>query len=190
MPVTCKTAEVILFADDTIITAIGCQIIDVKDKIRHLDHSLHGTKLIINNDKIKQLNMKSASNSKITLYCLGVINKQNFKYLGLYIDYKLSFRSHIDSVKMRIGKQCGIISKLRHYAPRYQLLEYYGSNVVPIIQCENRYTVVVATVRLNVYFYRKRKLLNSFVFESVAIFLVIVFCRINSYRCLKSMFRK
>ena len=35
---------------------------------------------------------------------------------------------------MRLGKQCGILSKQRHYAPRNQLLEYYRSNVVPIIQ--------------------------------------------------------
>ena len=46
---TCKTAEVILFVDDTNITAIGCQMIDIKDDLRHLDHWLHGNKLIINN---------------------------------------------------------------------------------------------------------------------------------------------
>ena len=134
LPVTCKTAEVILFADDTNITAIGCQIIDIRDDLRHLDHLLHGNKLIINNNKTIQMNIKSASNSNFTLNCSEVINKPVCKYLGLYIDYKLSFRSHIDSVKMRLAKQCGILSKLRHYAPRNQLLEYYRSNVVPIIQ--------------------------------------------------------
>ena len=29
--------------------------------------------------------------------------------------------------------QCGIISKLRHYAPRYRLLEYYTKTLVPIL---------------------------------------------------------
>ena len=134
MPVTCKTAEVILFADDTNITAKGCQIIDFKDDLRHLDHWLHGNKLIINNDKTIQMNIKSASNSKFTLNCSEVIDKPVCKYLVLYNDYKLSFRSHIDSVKLRLGKQCGILSKLRHYAPLNQLPEYYRSNVVPIIQ--------------------------------------------------------
>ena len=80
------------------------------------------------------MNIKSASNSKFTFHCSEVINKTVCKCLGLYFDYKLSFRSHIDSVKMRLGKQCGFLSKLRHHAPRNQLLEYYRSNVVPIIQ--------------------------------------------------------
>ena len=58
---TCKTAEVIFFANDTNITAIGCEIIDIKDDLRYLDHWLHGNKLIINNDKTIQMNIKSAS---------------------------------------------------------------------------------------------------------------------------------
>ena len=56
------------------------------------------------------------------------------KYLGILVDNKLSFQSHIDFVKQRLGKQCGIISKLRHYVPRSQLLAYYSSNIKPIIQ--------------------------------------------------------
>ena len=35
---------------------------------------------------------------------------------------------------MRPGKLCGVISKLRHYVPRSQLIEYYRSNVVLIIK--------------------------------------------------------
>ena len=68
LPVTCKTAEVILFADDTNITAIGCHIIDIKDDLRHLDHWLHGNMLIINNDKTIQMNLK----------CFEVIDKPVF----------------------------------------------------------------------------------------------------------------
>ena len=56
------------------------------------------------------------------------------KYLGIYVDSKLSFQSHIEYVKKRLSKQCGIICKLRHYVPRKQLIDYYRSNVNPIIQ--------------------------------------------------------
>ena len=34
----------------------------------------------------------------------------------------------------RVGKQCSIISKLRHYVPRKQFLRHYDSNVKSIIQ--------------------------------------------------------
>ena len=56
------------------------------------------------------------------------------KYLGILVDSKLSFQSHIDYIKKRLSKQCGFICKLRHYVPRKQLIDYYRSNVNPIIQ--------------------------------------------------------
>ena len=56
------------------------------------------------------------------------------KYLGILVDSKLSFQSHIEYIKKRLSKQCGIICKLRHYVARKQLIDYYRSNVNPIIQ--------------------------------------------------------
>ena len=58
------------------------------------------------------------------------------KNLGIYVDSKLSFQSHIEYIKKRLSKQCCIIKqcKLRHYVPRKQLIDYYRSNVNPIVQ--------------------------------------------------------
>ncbi len=56
------------------------------------------------------------------------------KYLGLHIDYNLSFQSHIRSVADKVSKQCGIVAKLRHYVPRRKLIEYYKSNIKSILQ--------------------------------------------------------
>ena len=61
------------------------------------------------------------------------------KFLGVRIDAKLSFISHIEHVKKKLSKQCGIVSKMRHFFPRLQLISYYLSNVIPII----RYGVLV-----------------------------------------------
>ena len=46
----------------------------------------------------------------------------------------MSFKYHIEYVRAKLGKQCRIISKLRHFAPRKQLFLYYKSNFEPIIQ--------------------------------------------------------
>ena len=46
----------------------------------------------------------------------------------------MTFKFHIDFVKKRLGKQCAIICKLRHYVPRQLLIRYYKSNISPIIQ--------------------------------------------------------
>ena len=135
LPLTCKSAEIILFADDTNLTAIGCTVENVQSDLECLNKWLIANKLVINISKTVQMTVKSsASNCSFNLNALDITVKPVCKYLGIYIDCKLSFVSHVDFVKMRLGKQCGIISKLRHYVPRYQLLEYYRSNVVPILQ--------------------------------------------------------
>ena len=55
------------------------------------------------------------------------------KYLGIYVDSKLSFQSHIEYFKKKLSKQCGFICKLRHYIPRKKLIDYYRSNINPLI---------------------------------------------------------
>ena len=56
------------------------------------------------------------------------------KYLGVTTDAKLSFISHIEHVKKKLSKQCGIVSKMRNFDPRAQLISYFSSSVIPISQ--------------------------------------------------------
>ena len=56
------------------------------------------------------------------------------KYLGVIVDDKLKFFHHIQNVQSKLGRHCGVISKMRHYVPRSILLKYYMSNIKPIIQ--------------------------------------------------------
>ena len=39
---------------------------------------------------------------------------QSYKYLGIYIDEKLSWKKHISFLCEKLSKMCGIFSKLRH----------------------------------------------------------------------------
>ena len=81
------------------------------------------------------MNIKSsASHSTFFLSSLPLEIKPVCKYLGVYVDNRLSFLSHVDNVKMRLGRQSGILSKLRHFLPRSQLIRYYNSNMQPKIQ--------------------------------------------------------
>ena len=52
----------------------------------------------------------------------------------MFLYYKSSFKPHIESVLERLGRQCGIVSKLGHYVPRNVILRYYSSNIKPIFQ--------------------------------------------------------
>ena len=46
----------------------------------------------------------------------------------------MKFTEHIQEVKKKLAMQCGIVAKLRHYDPKSVLLQFYSSNIKPIIQ--------------------------------------------------------
>ena len=43
--------------------------------------------------------------------------KENAKYLGVMVDNKLSYLSHIHHVKSKLTKGNAILAKVRHYVP-------------------------------------------------------------------------
>ena len=133
-PHACNSTEIVLFADDTNVTAIGQINLRVEEDIIKLNYWLNANKLIINMDKTVEMNLKTSNSMTFQLNNCNIKKETVIKYLGVYIDSKLSFVSHIDNVKMRLAKQSGIISKLRYYAPRHQLLEFYRSNIRTTIQ--------------------------------------------------------
>ena len=167
LPFSCKSLQVLLFADDTNLTAINNDVKGIKEDLCNLNVWLNANKLAINLTKTVQMNLKpSASNPAFSLNQTVINCKPVCKYLGIYIDNKLSFHSHVDYVTKRLGKQCGIISKLRHYVPRFQIINYYHSNVAPIIQ----YGILVygccSYSRLNPIFSLQKKFLKFVYFRN------------------------
>ena len=135
LPLSANSVEIMLFADDTNITAVNCSNEDIRRDLKMINNWLNANKLVLNMEKTIQMNIgNSASNSQFRLNESNITIKPVCKYLGVFIDNKLSFLSHINYVKTRLSKQCGAISKLRHYVPKNQLLAYYRSNINPIIQ--------------------------------------------------------
>ena len=55
------------------------------------------------------------------------------KYLGVLIDKNLSWKYHIDAIATKIGKNVGLIAKLRHYVPRRILLNFNKSLIHPYL---------------------------------------------------------
>ena len=51
----------------------------------------------------------------------------NLRYLGAYLDNKLSRKSHIDILSTKLSKTCGMIYKLRHCVPLSTLKSIYFS---------------------------------------------------------------
>ena len=62
-----------------------------------------------------------------------------YKYLGVFIDRKLNFKSHIEYICGKISKACGALSKLRHVVSINVLKEVYYA----LIHSYLRYGIVV-----------------------------------------------
>ena len=136
MPLSCDQLDVLLFADDTNVTAMGKLDAQAGNHIRRLNQWLNSNKLVLNIDKTIQLNIKitnaslsrfqfDSSNGKFEAVC---------KYLGVLIDRESSFCVHVDLVKTNLSKQCGIVTKLRHYVQTTQRLQVYKSNINLVLQ--------------------------------------------------------
>ena len=98
---------------------------------------LCSNKLTLNSDKTTIINFtkdRSASNLSIDILDFTFQPKPFCNYLGVTVDDKLKFFHHIQNVQSKLGRHCGVISKMRHYVPRSILLKYYMSNIKPIIQ--------------------------------------------------------
>ena len=63
----------------------------------------------------------------------NLANDESAKYLGIHIDTKLSFHSHIKHLVKKLSRQVSVVARLRHYVPRGTLLKYYLTYIEPII---------------------------------------------------------
>ena len=138
LPIHCKHARVFLFADDTNLRFLNESCEEVQREIDNVKHWLDANKFCLNINKTVQLNLKSSEN-RFDNDNKYISNEPVCKYLGILNDFKFSFVYHLSVLKSRFSKQCGIISKLRHYAPRNKLNNYYKTNVRPTI----RYGILV-----------------------------------------------
>ena len=59
--------------------------------------------------------------------------KDHVKYLGVIIDRHLSWKHHINYIALKISRNIGIISTLRHFVPLKTLISIYNSLISPYI---------------------------------------------------------
>ena len=83
-------------------------------------------KLSINFKKTNFMLIKSPPKQAQTNISIHGIEKKNYvKYLGIYIDEHLNWKTQITHVNNKLGKNLGIINKLRHYLNLHTLKQLY-----------------------------------------------------------------
>ena len=136
LPTVCKFSEVFSFADDTNVTGLNCSVESFNQDLEAINKWLFLNKLSLNMDKTVQVSvsLNSASNQQLFINSIPLKIEGSRKYLGVYVDAKLSFNSHNNFIRSKLRKQCGIVLKMRHYVPKTVMIDYYGSNIKPILQ--------------------------------------------------------
>ena len=136
LPKVCQSTDVCLFADDTSISRLECSLSDFNNDLEAVHHWLNYNKLSLNIEKTVQVNVtkRSASTDSLLLDGIAIKVETSCKYLGVYVDNKLSFLTHINYFRERLRKQCSVIYRLRHNVPRSFLIRHYTANIKSIIQ--------------------------------------------------------
>jgi hypothetical protein len=109
----------------------------INEELIKLTDWLRANKLSLDISKSKYMLISSSNKLKVNLDIkIGNISlKQSefVKYLGIYIDQNLTWKSHINYISKKISKSVGIISKLRH-VDLPTLKQVYYSLVYPYLQ--------------------------------------------------------
>ena len=125
------------FADDTCIlyasnklksieTVLNCDLKLISDwlKSNRLSLNVDKSKLLMFKSKQKMLNSVSIS---IKLGGVKLIPSDDVKYLGVHLDKYLSWDLKTNQFSKKLSRANGILSKLRHFAPKKTLVSVYYS---------------------------------------------------------------
>ena len=124
-----------LFANDTCICVNADTIYNleylINSKLLSINNWLNANKLILNALKSKALiippkTRQQAPNLKITIDSCKISVVESVKYLGIYLDNKLTFGPHISFLQSKLSHSIGIIFRIKYYVPaRVLFLQYF-----------------------------------------------------------------
>ena len=140
--------EFFLFADDTNLlyanknlrsleTVMNDELLKIVDWLtaNKLSLNVKKTNYIIFHPYQKRLNYDvniKILDSRVNKY-FNLERKEYVKYLGVMIDNHLSWKHHINYVALKISRNIGILSKLRHFVPPKTLFGIYNSLIFPYL---------------------------------------------------------
>ena len=138
LPLTLTDLGAILFADDTTLyfshsdKDILCQT--VSSELNIINNWLLANFLTLNTDKTYYIifSLKSSAiNTRITIGS-KVLDRQTYgKFLGVFLDEKLTFKNHLNHLITKLSKIMGIFYKVKYSFPPEKLLQLYYSLVYP-----------------------------------------------------------
>ena len=113
-PKSCPNVTTYLFADDAnLIYSKKKPLTSCLDKeLMNLSSWMSLNKLALNIPKTQMLQFNNTYN--VQFMGVNLVIDESAKFLGIHIDAKISFYSHIKHVVKKLSKQFSVIARLRH----------------------------------------------------------------------------
>lgn len=135
-----KTLKMVLFADDTnlfysnenygeLIRTINVELVRVKSW-------MDKNKLSLNLNKTKAMffgKYKANSNIKLNIDGVEIEKVSEYKFLGVTIDEKLTWKPHIKHVQSKVSKSIAVINRVKHLLQNDALRILYCSMILPYL---------------------------------------------------------
>ena len=141
LPNVCKSADPILFADDTNLFMNGSNLIDLQTEINsellEISTWLKINKLSLNVSKTHHMifTTKRKDKPSVALSIEGhsIDEVDNTKFLGIYLDNKMNWKKHITYISGKVARGIGLIIKARKMLTSDALLTLYYSFIFPYL---------------------------------------------------------
>ena len=141
LPNASNLFSTILFADDTTISMRSenfCDLVETFNiELINIKKWLIKNRLSINLEKTYYMvfSNRLPPSDVFPLYFdhSQIKMEANGKFLGVFIDNRLSFKDHISYIHSKISKTIGIFYKVKHYLPENILINLYYSLVYPYL---------------------------------------------------------
>ena len=143
LPNTSTKLSFIQFADDTTLYLQGSSLTDIfnimNEEIDIISQWLKVNKLVLNISKTNYMVMSSKKNKIPEDLCKIKINGHQIeqvsetKFLGVMIDNKMSWKSHIDYINSKIMRGVGIIRRAKNFVYKDTLKTLYVALIQPYL---------------------------------------------------------
>ena len=129
--------KLLMFADDALLYVesdeVRVAVNKINDDLQHLSNWFKMNKMKLNIDKTKYmiLNSRNVDNCNVIIddTCLDQI--MEIKYLGVIIDNKLNFKSHLDYICKKIAKKLYFFRSIRNKLSVYTSIKIFNSIIKP-----------------------------------------------------------
>lgn len=133
-----SSSQVTLFADDTYaMSNTQSHVEDLNNDMKQVSSWLNANKLSLNLTKTEGIQFcgrRPKTSTAISVNEKQLKYSESVKYLGVYIDDRLSFDSHVNIVCSKISRLNGMLFKLRGILDIEACLLYYNCYIKPSVQ--------------------------------------------------------